>query len=204
MVPFTLSFFRSLYFSLSLTLRARANICVFLLSLFLSFAALRAVFFEFENLCVCFLCSRRICFCPLGFPRGLENAKARGEFAEEVSRIEEFLRDPLGIRFREKRGVGDSGWKDTVQVLVPKVVPPPPPLLPPPVVDGGGGGGIGGGGGGGNVVDEVAAAASAQSKRIALQKKAAAAMVAAEDYARRFESGDLAAVRFLVLSWFEF
>ena len=162
------------------------------------------MFFEFENLCVCFFCSRRICFCPLGFPRGLENAKARGEFAEEVSRIEEFLRDPLGIRFREKRGVGDSGWKDTVQVLVPKVDPPPPPLLPPPVVDGGGGGGIGGGGGGGNVVDEVAAAASAQSKRIALQKKAAAAMVAAEDYARRFESGDLAAVRFLVLSWFEF
>ena len=154
-------------------------------------------------MCV-FFCSRRICFCPLGFPRGLENAKARGEFAEEVSRIEEFLRDPLGIRFREKRGVGDSGWKDTVQVLVPKVVPPPPPLLPPPVVDGGGGGGIGGGGGGGNVVDEVAAAASAQSKRIALQKKAAAAMVAAEDYARRFESGDLAAVRFLVPSWFEF
>lgn len=140
----------------------------------------------------CPITCRRICFCPLGFPRGLENAKARGEFAEEVSRIEEFLRDPLGIRFREKRGVGDSGWKDTVQVLVPKVVPPPPPLLPPPVVDGGGGGGGIGGGGGGNVVDEVAAAASAQSKRIALQKKAAAAMVAAEDYARRFESGDLA------------
>ena len=148
-----------------------------------------------------FFCSRRICFCPLGFPRGLENAKARGEFAEEVSRIEEFLRDPLGIRFREKRGVGDSGWKDTVQVLVPKVVPPPPPLLPPPVADGVGGGGSGGGGGG-NVVDEVAAAASAQSKRIALQKKAAAAMVDAEDYARRFESGDLAVVRFLLLNWF--
>ena len=151
---------------------------------------------------MCFFCSRRICFCPLGFPRGLENAKARGEFAEEVSRIEEFLRDPLGIRFREKRGGREEGWKDTVQVLVPKVVPPPPPLLPPPVVDGGGGGGGIGGGGGGNVVDEVAAAASAQSKRIALQKKAAAAMVAAEDYARRFESGDLAVVRFLVLSWF--
>ena len=47
-----------------------------------------------------------------------------------------------------------------------------------------------------NIVDdEAAAAASAQAKRAALQRKAAAAMVAAEDYARRFESGDLA-VRF--------
>ena len=173
---------------------------------YLSFSISRLWELCFLNLkicCVCF-CSRRICFCPLGFPRGLENAKARGEFAEEVSRIEEFLRDPLGIRFRETRGGREEGWKDTVQVLVPKVVPPPLPLLPPPVVDGGGGGGGGGigGGGGGNVVDEVAAAASAQSKRIALQKKAAAAMVAAEDYARRFESGDLAVVRFLLLNWF--
>lgn len=137
----------------------------------------------------CPITCRRICFCSLGFPRGLESAKAKNEFLEGVSRIEEFLRDPWGIRVREKgeeEGGGGGGWNDTVQVVVPKVIPPPPPPLPPPVVDGG----IGIGGGG-NVVDEVAAAASAQSKRVALQKKAAAAMVAAEDYARRFESGDL-------------
>jgi hypothetical protein len=148
-------------------------------------------------------CSRRICFCSLGFPRGLESAKAKNEFLEGVSRIEEFLRDPWGIRVREKGeeegGGGGGGWNDTVQVVVPKVIPPPPPPLPPPVVDGG----IGIGGGG-NVVDEVAAAASAQSKRVALQKKAAAAMVAAEDYARRFESGDLVPVRFLHLNWLSF
>ncbi|KAJ8748769.1 hypothetical protein K2173_011324 [Erythroxylum novogranatense] len=38
------------------------------------------------------------------------------------------------------------------------------------------------------------AALSAQTKRVALQRKAAAAVVAAEDYARRFEAGDLTVV----------
>ncbi|KAK8639839.1 hypothetical protein V6N13_138206 [Hibiscus sabdariffa] len=62
--------------------------------------------------------------------------------------------------------------EETVQVPVPKVAPVPV--------------GDGGGGGGADTVDE-----SAQAKRLALQRKAAAAMVAAEDYARRAESGDV-------------
>jgi hypothetical protein len=99
-------------------------------------------------------------------------------------------------------GKGKAGRNGTVQVLVPRVTPlPPPPEAAAAVAEKGFGGG-GGGGGGGSVVDEVAAAASAQSKRMALQKKAAAAMVAAEDYARRFESGDLAvAAAVSELSW---
>lgn len=63
----------------------------------------------------------------------------------------------------------------TIQVLVPKVIPSPPPP-PQPLAP---------------AIDDEVAAASAQTKRAALQRKAAAAMVAAEDYARRFESGDL-------------
>ncbi|KAG7948339.1 hypothetical protein I3843_13G005000 [Carya illinoinensis] len=128
----------------------------------------------------CPITCRRICFCSLGFPRSLHTAKGRIDFLLDVSRIDQFLKDPWRIRPSSDKSAGEN---DTVQVLVPKVVAPPP--LPPVVVDGG----IGAS----NAVDELAAAASAQSKRIALQKKAAAAMVAAEDYARRFESGDLAA-----------
>lgn len=91
----------------------------------------------------------------------------------QVSCLEDYLRDPWGIRLREATG--------TVQVAVPKVIAPPPPLpQPPAVVDAPDG------------ADDASAAVSAQAKRVALQKKAAAAMVAAEDYARRFESGDLA------------
>ncbi|XP_062174308.1 uncharacterized protein LOC133879664 [Alnus glutinosa] len=135
----------------------------------------------------CPITCRRICFCSLGFPRGLHSGKGRNDFLQEVSRIEAFLRDPWGAR---EDGKGKAGRNGTVQVLVPRVTPlPPPPEAAAAVVEKGFGGG---GGGGGSVVDEVAAAASAQSKRMALQKKAAAAMVAAEDYARRFESGDLA------------
>ncbi|KAL5543382.1 hypothetical protein UlMin_007166 [Ulmus minor] len=125
----------------------------------------------------CPITSRRICFCSLGFPRSLGTAKARSEFVEEVRRVAEFCDDPSGIRVEEEgEGCG------TVQVVVPRVVVPPPPApvnLPvlAPV---------------GEFGDEDAAAvASAQAKRAALQRKAAAAMVAAEDYARRFESGDL-------------
>ncbi|KAJ7949187.1 Histone-lysine N-methyltransferase [Quillaja saponaria] len=117
----------------------------------------------------CPITCRRICFCKLGFPRTLQSTKAQEEFLEEVVKIEEFLKDPLGIRAREK--------DQTVQVVVPKIVPPPPQLQP--VIDGVVGG------------DGVDEAVSAQTKRVALQRKAAAAMVAAEDYARRFESGDL-------------
>lgn len=129
---------------------------------------------------MCF-CSRRICFCPLGFPRSLGTAKSKNDFLEEVRKVEEFLKDPWGIRVREEKG--------TVQVAVPRVAPPPPPPQPlvPVVADG--------------VDEEAALAMSAQNKRAALQRKAAAAMVAAEDYARRFESGDLA-VRFFQFFFF--
>lgn len=75
------------------------------------------------------------------------------------------MNDPSGARIS---GCG------TVQVPVPKVVPVP----------------AGDGGGGADAADE-AAALSAQAKRLALQRKATAAMVAAEDYARRVESGDI-------------
>lgn len=60
----------------------------------------------------------------------------------------------------------------TVQVTVPKVVPPPPEVVPVT----------------GDVLDE---SASMKAKRVALQRKGAAAMIAAEEYARRFESGDV-------------
>lgn len=89
------------------------------------------------------------------------------------------MKDPLG-RFRV------SKEESTVQVLVPEVPQPPPPAVA--IVDGAGL----------DAAEEAAAAVSAQTKRVALQRKAAAAMVAAEDYARRFESGYVA-VRFLIL-----
>ncbi|KAG8646288.1 hypothetical protein MANES_10G140700v8 [Manihot esculenta] len=130
----------------------------------------------------CPITCRRICFCSLGFPRDLHTSKSKTEFLLQVSRIDEFLKDPLGIR--------DSKEESTVQVLVPKVEPvPAAPALTFGVAGDGGGGG---GGGGGVVGDDLGEEASAQTKRVALQRKAAAAMVAAEDYARRFESGDLA------------
>lgn len=93
--------------------------------------------------------------------------------------MEKFLNDPWGkIRVSEDPTI--------VQVAVPKVPRAPPP--PPPVPDGATAA---------DVADEAAAAVSAQTKRVALQRKATAVMVAAEDYARRFESGDIA-VRFLL------
>ncbi|KAL4342130.1 hypothetical protein GQ457_08G023880 [Hibiscus cannabinus] len=112
----------------------------------------------------CPITCRRICFCPLGFPRNLQSTHSKNGFLQEVIQLEGFLKDPWGVR------VSREG---TVQVPVPKVAPIPA--------------GDGGGGGGADTVDE-----SAQAKRLALQRKAAAAMVAAEDYARRVESGDIA------------
>ncbi|KAF2293562.1 hypothetical protein GH714_002825 [Hevea brasiliensis] len=116
-------------------------------------------------------------------PQDLHSAKSKADFLLDVLRIEEFFKDPLGIR---------DSKKSTVQVLVPKVAPVPAAPAPTFGVvaagDGGGGGGGGGAGGGSELGEE----ASAQTKRVALQRKAAAAMVAAEDYARRFESGDMA------------
>ncbi|KAK4384237.1 hypothetical protein Sango_2735200 [Sesamum angolense] len=125
----------------------------------------------------CPITCRRICFCALGFPGRLRSEKGKNDFLEEVARVEQFLNDPWLIKARENA---------TVQVKVPKVVvsqaPPPPPPQFSAVVSVGGG------------EDEAAAmaAASAQVKRVALQKQAAAASMVAEDYARRFESGDLA------------
>lgn len=122
----------------------------------------------------CPITCKRICFCELGFPKRNDRS---GDLLGEITRIEEFLKDPWLIRVKDGA---------TIQVPVPKVVVPPPPPPPPvsAVVDGGGGGG-----------EDAAAAAeellSAQTKRVALQKKAAVASMAAEDFARRFESGAL-------------
>ncbi|KAF5952566.1 hypothetical protein HYC85_010510 [Camellia sinensis] len=102
---------------------------------------------------------RRICFCSLGFPRELHSDEAKNEFLEEVSRVEDFLKDPWLLTVRAKA---------TVQVAVPKVVAPPPPPVAVGLGDGDG--------------EEML---SAQRKRAAMQRKAAAASLVAEDYARR-------------------
>ncbi|MCD7454968.1 hypothetical protein HAX54_026662 [Datura stramonium] len=113
----------------------------------------------------CPITCRKICYCQLGFPKG------KNEFFEDVARVEEFLKDPWSLKAREGA---------TIQVKVPKIVVAPPPQAP-----------VGDGGGGGVDGEEAAAIASAQTKRVALQKKAAAASMVAENFARRFESGDL-------------
>ncbi|KAK9074321.1 hypothetical protein SSX86_006919 [Deinandra increscens subsp. villosa] len=130
----------------------------------------------------CPITCRRICNCKLGFPPELRSEKDRKEFVEAAARVEAIFNNPSLV----------YGKPETVQVLVPKVVVTPPPttataaamvtqtVLSPnvaAVVDGGG-----------DLADEL----SAMNKRAAMQKKAAAASVAAEDYARRFESGDMA------------
>ncbi|KAK6928753.1 hypothetical protein RJ641_004958 [Dillenia turbinata] len=115
----------------------------------------------------CPITCRRICYCKLGFPQKLQTKKARDGFLEEISTVEEFLKDPWLLRVRER---------STVQVLVPKVVTTPASLS---VNDGFG-------------VGDAEELLSAQTKRAAIQKRAAAASLVAEDYARRFESGDLA------------
>ncbi|KAF8083053.1 hypothetical protein N665_0794s0014 [Sinapis alba] len=114
----------------------------------------------------CPITCRRICFCSLGFPRDLRGADSKEEFLKRVHRVEESLIDPWGYSKVVTEG--------TVQVRVPKVV-----ASIPVVGDGG--------------IDEAAAAAeeeaSAQKKRVSLQRQAAVTVEAAEDYARRFESG---------------
>ncbi|XP_021852386.1 uncharacterized protein [Spinacia oleracea] len=118
----------------------------------------------------CPITCKRICFCALGFPANLHSNSANSDFLGEISRLQDFLKDPWLIRVKDGA---------TIQVPVPKVVPPPPPPPVSAVIDG----------------DDLAAAEellSAQTKRVALQKKAAVASMAAEDYARRFESGALA------------
>ncbi|KAI4302519.1 hypothetical protein MLD38_038253 [Melastoma candidum] len=126
----------------------------------------------------CPITCRRICYCSLGFPRPLQKGSSRDEFLHGLSAVQHFLGDPWGITAR--------GCDGTLQVPVPKVLPPP---LPPPTVAAAVPEALGAPGY--DAVDEALVAASAQAKRAALQKKAAAAMVAAEDFARRFESGDV-------------
>ncbi|KAJ4979101.1 hypothetical protein NE237_009881 [Protea cynaroides] len=121
----------------------------------------------------CPITCQRICFCTLGFPQKLHSEKGRKDFLKEVFRVEEFLSDPWSVRARDK---------GTVQVLVPRIVASTPVVTVVPDVVGVG---VGGGDGDGEEM-------SAQTKRVALQKKAVAASLAAEDYARRFETGDLA------------
>ncbi|KAL0397580.1 UNVERIFIED_CONTAM: hypothetical protein Scaly_0206400 [Sesamum calycinum] len=123
----------------------------------------------------CPITCRRICFCALGFPRRLGSEKGKSDFLQEVAGVEQFLSDPWLIKTRENA---------TVQVKVPKVVviaaPPPPQFSAVSAVGYGG-------------EEAAVSAASAQVKRAALQKQAAAASMVAEDYARKFESGDLVA-----------
>ncbi|XP_021736150.1 uncharacterized protein LOC110702701 isoform X1 [Chenopodium quinoa] len=111
----------------------------------------------------CPITCKRICFCALGFPQ-INSGIA--DFEGGISRLNDFLKDPWIIRV--KQGA-------TVQVPVPKVVPPPPPPPVAALVHG----------------DDAEELLSAQTKRVALQKKAAVASLAAEDFARRFESGAL-------------
>ncbi|KAB5541023.1 hypothetical protein DKX38_013997 [Salix brachista] len=59
----------------------------------------------------CPITCRRICFCSLGFTRDLHSSKSKADFLFDVARIDEFLKDPFGIR------VSREG---TVLVSVPK------------------------------------------------------------------------------------
>ncbi|RAL48874.1 hypothetical protein DM860_001194 [Cuscuta australis] len=115
--------------------------------------------------------SRKICHCSLGFSGGLWSGKRKDEFLQDVAMVEEFLKDPWLVRARENA---------TIQVRVPRlaVAQPSQQLLA-------------GDSGGGRDAEEAAAEMSAQTKRVSLQKKAAAASSVAEDFARRFESGNL-------------
>ncbi|XP_068648220.1 uncharacterized protein [Aristolochia californica] len=116
----------------------------------------------------CPITCKRICFCTLGFPGRLKSQSRRTEFFEEVLLVQQFLSDQWPIRVQRE---------GTVQVAVPRIVPAVT------VVDGGDG--LAGDG------DEML---SAQTKRATLQRRAVAASLAAEDYARRFETGNLAEV----------
>ncbi|VFQ92065.1 unnamed protein product [Cuscuta campestris] len=119
----------------------------------------------------CPITCRKICHCSLGFSGGLWSGKRKDEFLQDVAMVEEFLKDPWLIRARENA---------TIQVRVPRlaVAQPSQQLLA-------------GDSGGGRDAEEAAAEMSAQTKRVSLQKKAAAASSVAEDFARRFESGNL-------------
>ncbi|KAM1422796.1 hypothetical protein ACFX2I_004888 [Malus domestica] len=112
--------------------------------------------------------------CVRASPRTLATGNAKNSFLEDVLRVHDFLIDPSGIRAHHDG--------KTVQVA------PLPPLFPQPVMSSA----VGDGYATAIVDDEsIVAAASSQAKRAALQRKAAVDMVAAEDFARRFESGYL-------------
>lgn len=106
---------------------------------------------------------------------------------DEIANLKAFLNDPWLLKDDKK----------TVQVLVPKVVVtiPPPPVQVTVTSNSLG-------------VDGDASAAaemlSVQNKRAALQKKATAASLVAEDYARRFESGETMVRSFFVRFRFQF
>ncbi|CAH9108156.1 unnamed protein product [Cuscuta epithymum] len=121
----------------------------------------------------CPITCRKICYCSLGFPRGLWSDRRKDEFLQDVARVEEFLKDPWLLRARESA---------TIQVKVPRL-----PVAPPSQHHVAGDAGASGG----DAEEAAAAMLSAQTKRASLQKKAAAASSMAEDYARRFESGNL-------------
>ncbi|XP_039002984.1 uncharacterized protein LOC120129586 isoform X2 [Hibiscus syriacus] len=109
---------------------------------------------------------RRICFCSLGFPQSLQSPGSVNGFLQEAIRVEEFLKDPWGVR------VSREG---TVQVPVPKLAP------------------VAAGDGEGAAAVEKSASVLAQTRWLALQRKAAATMVAAaEDYSGKVESGYVA------------
>ncbi|KAG5238454.1 histone-lysine N-methyltransferase [Salix suchowensis] len=124
----------------------------------------------------CPITCRRICFCSLGFTRDLHSTKSKADFLFDVARIDEFLKDPFGIR------VSREG---TVLVSVPKVLPVPvtiPPSHTLAVVSARGRGSDGG------VVEE---AVSAQTKRVAIQEQAAATKASSEYYAKKVASKDI-------------
>ncbi|XP_019159580.1 PREDICTED: uncharacterized protein LOC109156171 isoform X1 [Ipomoea nil] len=63
----------------------------------------------------CPITCRKICYCPLGFPRGLQSESGKNEFLQEVARVEDFIKDPW-LR-KAKQGA-------TIQVIVPKLALP--------------------------------------------------------------------------------
>nr|XP_025887091.1 uncharacterized protein LOC101264566 [Solanum lycopersicum] len=104
---------------------------------------------------------RKICFCRDGFSKGYNG------FLGDVTKLEEFLKDPWGLKAKQPA---------TCQVKVPKLIVESPLRVP-----------VGNGDG-----EEAASTASAQTKRVALQKKAAAASSnVGEDFTGGFQSGDV-------------
>ncbi|RZC77507.1 hypothetical protein C5167_001681 [Papaver somniferum] len=130
----------------------------------------------------CAITCRNICFCKLGFTKNLKKEKERDTFLDGIIKVEELFKDPSwSIR------VGD---KETIQVSVPKVVKPIQTstilvVANKTAIDGSNDV-YGCGGSGGD--DELL---SIQKKQASLQRKADVSSLAAEDFVRRFETGNL-------------